>query len=175
MKDEQRFKKLLEKIENLKNSKEIDLSLEEDLSLAIMNLVSLEEHFFFTAQKTKKDQYYDWLNEVRNIRKDLLARMMPAHEGETWCVSKHLLAATMRLIEVGTKYLSDGKKQEAKDIFGKAYKVYSIFWAVRLGLIELSGFKKVDDKKLNKHDKNPSEKPWQLEDIMDKLVDCCDE
>lgn len=175
MKDEQRFKKLLKQIQKMKDNKEIDLSLEEDLSLGIMNLVSLEEHFFFTAQKTKKDQYYDWLNEVRGIRKELLAQMVPQHEGETWCVTKHLLAATMRLVEVGTKYLSDEKRQEAKDMFEKAYKVYSIFWAVRLGLIKLSGFKKIDSNQLNKHDKNPTGEPWKVEDIMNKLVDCCDE
>ena len=48
------LKKLLQKIENLKKSGTVDLSTEEDLSIAIMNLVSLEEHFFFTGEKTGK-------------------------------------------------------------------------------------------------------------------------
>ena len=105
------FKTLVEKIEKLKKSGEIDLLMEEDLSIAVMNLVSLEEHFFFTSQKTKKDEYLDWLNQIRAIRKEMMNKLLPKeqHEGETWCITKHLLAATMRLIEVGTKLQGDNK------------------------------------------------------------------
>jgi hypothetical protein len=161
----QQFDTLLEKVEKMKQSDAVDLSTEEDLSLAIMNLISLEEHFFFTGVKTKKAGYFDLLEEIRNTRKELLAKMMDKNEGETWCISKHLLATTMRLIEVGTKLHSDGKQAEAKEMFDKAYKMYSVFWALRLKLIDASGFKKIA----------ASEKPWSFEDIVDKLVDCCDE
>ncbi len=161
----QQFDVLLEKVEQMKKSGSVDLSTEEDLSLAIMNLVSLEEHFFFTGVKTKKPEYFDFLTQVRNTRKELLAKMMDKNEGETWCISKHLLATTMRLIEVGTKLNSDGKKTEAVEMFDRAYKMYSMFWFLRLKLVDPSGFKKIA----------ASEKPWSFEDIVDKLVDCCDE
>ena len=161
----QQFETLLLRVEKIKQSGSVDLSTEEDLSLAIMNLISLEEHFFFTGVKTKKSEYFDLLGEIRNTRKELLAKMMDKNEGETWCISKHLLAATMRLMEVGTKLHSDGKQAEAREIFDKAYKMYSVFWALRLKLIDASGFKKIA----------ASEKPWSFEDIVDKLVDCCDE
>lgn len=161
----QQFDALLEKAEKIKKSGTVDLSTEEDLSIAVMNLISLEEHFFFTGAKTKKPEYFDLLGEIRNTRKELLAKMVDKNEGETWCISKHLLAATMRLIEVGTKFHSDGKQAEAQEMFDKAYKMYSMFWALRLKLIEPSGFKKIA----------ASEKPWSLQDIVDKLVDCCDE
>lgn len=175
MNEEEKFKNLVAKIQEMKKNKDFDLSLEEDLSLAVMNLVSLEEHFFFTAMKTKKPEYFDLLSETRAIRKLLLARMIDEHEGETWCISKHLLAATMRLIEVGTKFLSEKKQKEAEEIFSQAYKVYSLFWGLRLKLIDLSSVKKVSENQLNIHDKEGSSKPWKLEDIMNKLVDCCDE
>lgn len=163
--DKQQFETLLEKVEKMKESGAVDLSTEEDLSIAIMNLLSLEEHFFFTGVKTKKDEYFDLLSEVRNMRKELLAKMMDKNEGETWCISKHLLATTMRLIEVGTKLRADGKADAAKEMFERAYKAYGMFWALRLKLVDLSGFKKIA----------ASEKPWSFEDIVDKLVDCCDE
>ncbi|MBI4194369.1 MAG: hypothetical protein HY526_04755 [Betaproteobacteria bacterium] len=159
------FDALLKKIELLKQSGSIDLSAEEDLSIAIMNLISLEEHFFFTGMRTDKSEYFDLLNEVRSIRKELLARLIDRHEGETWCITKHLLATTMRLIEVGTKLHSDGKKREAEETFGHAYRSYSLFWALRLKLIDASGFKQVA----------AEEKPWTLDDIVKKLVNCCDE
>lgn len=165
MTTEQQFKDLILKVEEMKKSGTVDLSTEEDLSLAIMNLISLEEHFFFTGAKTKKDDYFDFLGEVREMRKQLLAKMMDKNEGETWCISKHLLATTMRLIEVGTKLHSDGKQAEAREMFDRAYKTYSMFWALRLKLVDASGFKQMA----------ASEKPWTYEDIVNRLVDCCDE
>lgn len=169
------FHKLVKKIEDMKKQGSVDLSTEEDLSIAVMNLVSLEEHFFFTAAKTGKDEYHDFLQQVREIRKELLGRMIDSHEGETWCITKHLLAATMRLIEVGTKLQSDGKKAESKKIFDQAWQTYSLFWGIRLKLINLSHVKKVSDGQLNVHDESGPEKPWSMEDIVTKLVDCCKE
>ena len=163
--DKQKFEELIKKVEEMKKSGNVDLSTEEDLSLAIMNLISLEEHFFFTGEKTGNADYFGFMDEVRTLRKELLAKMIDKHEGETWCISKHLLATTMRLMEVGTKLYSDGKKEEAKDIFDKSYKTYSLFWAVRLKLVDTAGFKQIAS----------SEKPWTYSDIVDKLVDCCDE
>ncbi|MFA6397845.1 MAG: hypothetical protein WDK96_03330 [Candidatus Paceibacterota bacterium] len=175
MLNEDKFQKLIEKIQDEKKSNKLDLSTEEDLSIAIMNLVSLEEHFFFTATKTEKPEYFDLMNEIREMRKELLGKMIEKTEGETWCISKHLLAASMRLIEVGTKNFSDGKKDEAKDYFKKANKLYSLFWAIRLKLINLDGVKKIEDGKINIHDDNPNDKAWEVEDILKKLVNCCDE
>ena len=155
---------LVKKINELKASGNFDLSMEEDLSIAIMNLVSLEEHFFFTAEKTKKDEYFDLLNQAREIRKELLAKMIDQHEGETWCITKHLLAASMRLMEVGTKLQSTGKLEEAKDTFGKAYRLYSLFWGLRLKLMNTSEVKET-----------VNGDPKTQEDLIGKLLDCCKE
>ncbi|MGQ0526002.1 MAG: hypothetical protein ACT4P8_20345 [Betaproteobacteria bacterium] len=156
---------LLERVAAMKKSGGVDLSTEEDLSIAIMNLVSLEEHFCFTGMKTDKPEYFDLLQEVRAMRKTLLERMVSRHEGETWCITKHLLATTMRLIEVGTKLHSDGRKDDAQRMFEHAHKAYSLFWALRLKLIDASGFRAVA----------ANEKPWTLQDIVARLVDCCKE
>jgi|SRR3989344_2297117 len=164
---------LIKKINELKSSGTVDLSMEEDLSIAIMNLVSLEEHFFFTGEKTGKEVYFNLVNQTREIRKFLLKKMMPQNEGETWCIAKHLLAATMRLMEVGTKLQSQDKREEAKDLFDKAYELYNLFWALRLRLINTKNIKKINDNQLNKHDQD--NKPWTKQDLVSKLVDCCEE
>lgn len=160
---------LIKRINDLQNNKGADLSLEEDLSIAIMNLISLEEHFYFTAEKTKKDEYFEMIKKTREIRKKLLAKMIPETEGETWCISKHLLSTTMRLIEVGTKYQNLNKNKEAKDSFDAAYQIYNLFWATRLKLINLSKTKAKIPELLE------SNKAWKTEDIVNKLVDCCRE
>ena len=165
MEEQNKFSELIKKIEQMKKSGEVDLSMDEDLSIAVMNLISLEEHFFFTSARTGKAEYFDMLSEIRDMRKSLLKKLINKHEGETWCISKHLLGTTMRLIEVGTKLYSDGKRDEAKEIFGKAHEIYSLFWALRLKLIDTAGLKTVAAK----------EQPWTLKDILNKLVDCCDE
>jgi hypothetical protein len=159
------FKTLTTRIEKMKAKGTFDLSTDEDLCLAVMNLVSLEEHFFFTGAKTEKPEYFDLLDRIREIRKKLLGKLVGQHEGETWCASKHLLASTMRSIEVGTKLQASGKKEEAREMFDHAHELYSIFWGLRLQLISLPQVKKAA----------ASEKPWTLKDIVDNLVDCCDE
>lgn len=157
------MEEFLAKIESLKDKAGVDLSTTEDLSLAVMNLISLEEHFFFTGVKIKKDEYFDTAEEIRGLRKELLKELMPNHEGETWCISKHLLSSTMRLIEVGNKFQSENKKDEAKKMFERAYKVYSIFWALKLKLID------------GQLIKDTAKESSNLEDIISKLANCCNE
>lgn len=169
------FQQLIDKINALKAGKQLDLSMEEDLSIAVMNLVSLEEHFFFTASKTGKPEYLTLLDETRQVRKAMLARLINQHEGETWCISKHLLAATMRLMEVGNKYYQDKKLDDAKQVFDSANKIYSLFWALRLKLLDAKDLKRIGDNQINIHDESGTNQPWKFEDILNKLVNCCDE
>ncbi len=159
------FEELQKKIASLKENRGVDLSTEEDLSIAVMNLISLEEHFFFSGAKTGKDEYYNMLKEVREIRKVLLARMIDKTEAESWCISKHLLGTTMRLMEVGTKLQNDGKAEEAKQMFAFAYKIFNLFFGLRLKIISTAEVKGTLEK----------EKPMTYDDIMSKLVDCCKE
>ena len=77
---EQEIKKWLKKIEEVKKG-EIDLSRDEDLSIAIMNLISLEEHFYFTAMKTNNKKYLEMLNSVRNLRKENMKKIVTKPEG----------------------------------------------------------------------------------------------
>ncbi|MFH0755310.1 MAG: hypothetical protein V1910_01425 [bacterium] len=165
MNKEINYEEVIKKIEEMKKGKNFDLSVEEDLAIAIMHLLSLEEHFFFTGSKTNKAEYFDFLLEVRSIRTKLLAKMINKTEGETWCISKHLLATSMRLFEVGTKLQSDNKKDEAKETFEQAYKMFHMFFALRLKIINLPEEKNFIDEN----------KQMTMKDIMNKLINCCDE
>lgn len=152
----------MKKIEEIK-SETADLSKEEDLSIAIMNLVSLEEHFYFTAMKTRNRKYLELLNSVRGIRKAMMKKIVDDPKGEEWCISKHILAATMRLIEVGTKELAEGK--DADKTFQSAFSLYSLFFAVNLKLL---GFEELTEKDSDK-------KMGRFSSIIKKIVDCCRE
>ena len=151
----------------------MDLSSDQDLTVALMNLISIEEHFFFTGVKTGKDKYYQMLNEIRGIRKELLKKIIKDYEGEVWCISKHLLAASMRLMEVGTKQLSLGNNDEAKDLFEKAYALYCLFWGVNMNVIDTSQVKQIDDQSLNKHDESKSGFFGKLGELIKRAINCC--
>ena len=173
--DEEKIKQFAEKEKKIKEEGQIDLSSDEDLSIAVMNLVGLEEHFFFTGAKTGKEKYYDLLEKIREIRKELLKKIVKEPEGEVWCISKHLLAASMRLIEVGTKYYSEGKKDDAKNLFKKAYDLYSLFWGINLKLIDIGEIKKIGGEQLNVRDEDKNGVMKKLNELVRKLIDCCKE
>ena len=188
-------KEFVEKIDATKKVNPKDLSSDQDLTIAIMNLISIEEHLVFSGAKTGKTQFYDLIQEVRELRKNLMQKVIPAYEGEVWCISKHLLASSMRLIEVGTKQQSLGKPEEAYKLFNQAYDLYCLFWGLNMNLVDTKDVKWiVDDEKEvkelqekvkqalpteNKPVKIESEAPvatgmfGKMKSIIRKAVDCC--
>jgi hypothetical protein len=172
----------MNRIKDMEHGEKLDLSSDEDLSIAIMNLISIEEHLFFTANKTGKSSYYDLLYEVREIRKELLKKIIKQYEGEVWCISKHLLASSMRLMEVGTKALTKGDKKEAQDLFKKSYDLYSLFWGLNMGVVDLGSSTK-SSKMSDKIDLISEDTPAKSKGsvgVFDKLgamvkkaIDCC--
>ena len=171
--DPRKINEFIEKVDNMKKKDKMDLSSDQDLSIAIMNLISIEEHFFFTGAKTGKPEYFDMIQEVREMRKELLKKIIKEYEGEVWCISKHLLAASMRLMEVGTKQLNMGNKKDAQDLFEKSYNLYSLFWGLNMKLIKTDDIKKIDDQALNKHDEKKTGFMGKLGDLVKKVIDCC--
>lgn len=181
------IKALLERVHRVTKEKKLDLSSDEDLSVAIMNLISIEEHLFFTSQKTGKPQYLKLLNQVREMRKELLKKIVKDYEGEVWCISKHLLSASMRLMEVGTKELGKGlpaqagNKKEAWSLFEKAYNLYSLFWGINLKIIKMPNAKFpmtneniafINEKGQEKSNASVFSK---LGALVQKAIDCCRE
>ena len=189
--------KLMDKVKEAEKGHKLDLSSGEDLSIGVMNLISLEEHLFFTAKKTNDNKFWDLLDEVRKMRVGLMKKMIPQYSGEVWCMSKHLLAASMRLMEVGTKDLKKGDRQEAEEMFEKSYQLYNMFWGINLGLVDGDGLDRVRDRgRVNEdsdEDKHENEKEVvftdeegrevqgkasvfaRLGEIVKKAVDCCRE
>lgn len=158
--------KLIEKVNTMKKDNKLDTSSDEDLSIALMNLISIEEHMYFSGMKTGKKKYFDMLNEIREMRKKYLKEIVKSPEAEEWCISKHLLASSMRLIEVGNKHLTKKEDDKAQEKFGDAFHLYSMFWSINLKLIN-------SEEKIT-----PQEaKSWKdkMGEVVKKIVDCCKE
>lgn len=173
------YQTLLKKVDKAVVQKDLDLSAGEDLSVGIMNLISIEEHLFFTFNKTKNPKYLDLLNEVRLMRTGLLKEIIKDYEGEVWCISKHLLSASMRLMEVGTKELKKGDTKKATQLFENSFKLYSLFWGLNLSNEKSESIKRNDndeifiDEKGNK--KGSSSVFDKLGSLVQKAIDCCRE
>ena len=185
-------KEFVEKIDSSKKVNPKDLSSDQDLTIAIMNLISIEEHLVFSGAKTGKNSFYDLIEEIRETRKNLMQKIIPAYEGEVWCISKHLLASSMRLMEVGTKQQSLGNKEQAYDLFNKAYDLYCLFWGLNMNMLNVDDLKWVKDdaetvKKLTARveeataslpaEKQKEEAPQgalaKMKAFVRKAVDCC--
>jgi hypothetical protein len=173
------YKDLVKKVDSFKIDSNLDLSSGEDLSIGVMNLISIEEHLFFTYNKTKSAKYLELLNEIRLMRTELMRDIIHDYEGEVWCISKHLLAASMRVMEVGTKELKKNNKKKAEELFQKSYKLYSLFWGINLSsnsklpkspntpdvsFIDEKGTKKGSTSVFGK-----------INDVVQKALDCCRE
>lgn len=186
MNQEEQFSQIINKIQELKKGKNpLDLSSKEDLAVGIMNLISIEEHFYFTYNKTKDSQYLDLLDQTREVRKNLLQEIVKNPKGEIWCISKHLLAVTMRLMEVGTKKLSDGEIDKAKELFNKSHLFWNMFWGLNLGLIKAKDIEAEDNDSKEESsvkltdDKTEKKKKFsvlgKLGDMIQEVLDCCKE
>ena len=184
------LEEMVKKVDESKKVNPLDLSSDQDLSIALMNLVSLEEHFFFSGAKTKQPGFYDLINVVRNMRKELMERIVDKsgkQGNEIWCISKHLLAASMRLYEVGTKALGAGNKADAYKMFEKAYELYSLFWGLNMKMIDLSGVQEMEPdfygavmdkevkpvKNVKKEIVESRSTVQKLGDWVKKTVNCC--
>ena len=181
------YKSLLTKVEEVTKQKGLDLFSGEDLSIGVMNLISIEEHLFFTLNKTKDNKYLDLLNEIRLMRTELLREIIKDYEGEVWCISKHLLAASMRVMEVGTKELKKNNKEKAAKLFEKSYQLYSLFWGLNLGVVSTKDIRSntKDDEEITLINDRKTENGKQstvnesvfskLGVLLQKTVDCCKE
>ena len=164
MSKEKKIKEFVEKIDSTKKINPKDLSSDQDLTIGIMNLISIEEHLMFSGAKTGKTSYYELIEQVREIRKNLMLKVIPEYEGEVWCISKHLLSASMRLMEVGTKQQSLGNKKDAFSLFEQSYELYCLFWGLNMKLLNLDDVKWIEDsfedvKKITKDLKAETAKP----------------
>ncbi len=181
------IKEFVEKIDNTKKINPKDLSSDQDLTIGIMNLISIEEHLVFSGAKTGKTSFYDLVKTVRELRKNLMQKVIPTYEGEVWCISKHLLSSSMRLMEVGTKQQSLGNDNEAYELFDQAYELYCLFWGLNMNMLNIDDVKWLEDKEKDMKElsskvkevvtdcskKNDVGLISKMKSFVKKTVDCC--
>lgn len=99
----------------------LDVSGGEDLCNLISNCLGAEQHLSASAALPGGEKFIGPLQRMREMRRKAMAKLLPADaEGQIWCVTKHLLAASMHSKEVGDKLSAEGKPEEAKAFYEQA-------------------------------------------------------
>ena len=120
------------KLDAIKKVNPRDLSSDQDLTIALMNMIAVEELCPDT--------------NIGNMVADLRAKMMQhvVRNNRFMLISHELLSKSMQLMTDGINALKNGNTKQAYELFDKSYEFYILFWGVNMELIS------ADDISLNK-------------------------
>lgn len=104
----------------------LDLSSDQDLSIALMNLITIE-HMYYDSKQAKNSVGA----MVHDIRTRLMSRIVSEQHTD---ISFKLLGKSMELITDGMQAMESGKSVAAYTKFDDAYGLYSLFWGINMGL-----------------------------------------
>lgn len=116
--------------DNAKKVNPLDLSADQDLTIAIMNLIKLEK----LLDGVDTSGGYDMSGAIRDMRHRLMGRVVSDTDGDLWNMSLYLLGLATDFMERG--FMTTGAS--AYEMFDKAYEVYSLFLGVNMGLVTIS-------------------------------------
>lgn len=124
------LKKRVIESDNAKKVNPLDLSSDQDLTIGLMNMLAIEE----ICGDSELGRM------VRDVRSGLMKKIV-LENTDLWNASEKLLLQTMDLIERGNKMLAGNKNIDAYKLFDAAYEVYSLFWGINMGMVDLSEIK----------------------------------
>ena len=97
-----------------------DVGIISDMLQALMNTASIEHHAIMSYFKSKDKKFLELRDIARNVRRRWLDRIVKeesAEDSENWCISKHILLASMAYLEIGDRYYSMKKLKEAQEAY----------------------------------------------------------
>ena len=130
MKKIESVQEFVEKLDAVKKVNPKDLSSDQDLTIGLMNMLAIEE----ICGDSELGRM------VRDVRSGLMKKIV-LENTDLWNASEKLLLQTMDLIERGNKMLAGNKNIDAYKLFDAAYEVYSLFWGINMGMVDLSEIK----------------------------------
>lgn len=119
--------------DNAKKVNPLDLSADQDLTIAVMNLIKLEK----LLDGVDTSGGYDMSGAIRDMRHRLMGRVVSDKNSEVWDVSFSLLGVAMDFMERGLRECGTS----AYAFFDRAYEIYSLFWGLNMGMVTISDVK----------------------------------
>ncbi|MBR5625676.1 MAG: hypothetical protein IKW67_02765 [Alphaproteobacteria bacterium] len=134
--DKKSLKQQIEFADNAKKANVLDLSADQDLSIALMNLLMLERY-------ATEFGYADIFSNVFDLRQKLIMQILK--DSSNVDIAARLLTAAVIKMSNAIKLMDDGENDAAYAEFDMSYELYSMFWGINMGLIELDVVKKCLD------------------------------
>ena len=122
----------------------LDLSADQDLSIALMNLLILERQSSAFGCPALYDSVYA-------MRRNLMTSILKDKAIND--VAARLLLVAMLDMDAGVRLLQDGDNAGAYKLFDSSYESYSMFWGINMGMVD----KKVAEEILNKENTSKAE------------------
>jgi hypothetical protein len=122
------IKSVIEHADAAKKVNPLDLSSDQDLTIAVMNLIAIEDM-----------ACGDVADAVGEMRAALLGRIVPVEKNMDLSVG--LLGTAMRLIESGNRAADLGDMETAYRVYDEAYSAYSLFWGLNMGFVSADDIK----------------------------------
>ena len=122
MKKIESVQEFVEKLDAVKKVNPKDLSSDQDLTIALMNMIAVEKY----------SGYPKLVQMVRDIRMDLMRPMLESvqYDGDIWPMSEKLLGILAAQMDYGNHALESEKTQEAYSAYDSAYQAWVIFMGI---------------------------------------------
>ena len=115
----------VEKLDSKKKVNPLDLSSDQDLTVALMNLIAIED---MCGEN-------DLQNMIGEMRHSLMRRIV--NDDKLMAASVKLLGGAMKLIDDGCELMANGHRTAAYNNFDRAYEMYSLFWGINMGMMDV--------------------------------------
>lgn len=124
-------KSLKARIESADNAKKVnllDLSADQDLSIALMNMMAVEKY----AADFGCAEIYSHINMVRQ---GLLKRIL--RDRTIFDIAERILLASVLQLNAAVRFQDAGDMDSAYAGFNMAYELYSVFWGLNMKMITI--------------------------------------
>ncbi len=108
-----------------------DVGMMSDILFILQNQVALEHHAVLSYAETKNELWIDVTTKVRQMRSQLLNRIIKEGGGQKYCGCKHASAIAMGYKEIGNRHIELGDKEYAKECFYNSAIFESLFEIIR--------------------------------------------
>ena len=129
-----RSDKLIKKVavaDNAKKANKLDLSSDQDLTIALMNLISIERYI----ENDAEHDFSQLKSMVNDLRVALMGKIVKKSD-KNFDVLCDLLGRSAMLMNDGFVALEKQNDARAYELFDAAFGVYSMFWGVCMGLAD---------------------------------------
>lgn len=104
-----------------------DVGFLQDSVNVLGNMINAENHAINSALITKNDLFLEIAEMIRKDRSEILYSLVKENNGESYCLSKHILASANGLKELGNRLIEKDDKIGAKKMFERAETYEKLF------------------------------------------------